>query len=180
MTVNTIHLYWQDDKSFTKARTWLRKCRFTCTSFSHLKTKLADSDTSNLVIGSDQEGSLRKAIVNNFPDATHVICTRHIKQNVSERLKNGVGIRKGERQEIEKFIFGQEGITSADDSIIFDGRCEKLEQSCKDDAPDFLTYFSRLKPILREKVMEPQRVGKIEKGWTNNNCESYNHVLKVT
>lgn len=180
MTVNTIHLYWQDDKSFTKARTWLRKCRFTCTSFSHLKTKLADSDTSNLVIGSDQEGSLRKAIVNNFPDATHVICTRHIKQNVSERLKNGVGIRKGERQEIEKFIFGQEGITSADNSIIFDDRCEKLEQSCKDDAPDFLTYFSRLKPILREKVMEPQRVGKIEKRWTNNNCESYNHVLKVT
>ena len=104
---------------------------------------------------------------------------RHIKQNVSEKLKNGVAIRKGE-QEIEKLIFGQEGITSADNSIIFDDRCEKLEQSCKDDAPDFLTYFSRLKPILREKVMEPQRVGKIEKRWTNNNCESYNHVLKVT
>ena len=28
--------------------------------------------------------------------------------------------------------------------------------------------------------MEPQRFVKIEKGWTNNNCESYNHVLKVT
>ena len=73
-------------------------------------------------------------------------------------------------------IFGQEGITGADNSIIFDDRCEKLEQSCK----DFLTYFSRLKPLLGEKVMEPQRVGTIEKGWTNNNCESYNHVLKVT
>ena len=77
-------------------------------------------------------------------------------------------------------IFGQEVITSADDSIIFDDGCEKLEQSCKNDAPDFLTYCSRLKPMLREKVMKPHRVGKIEKGWTNNDCESYNHILKVT
>ena len=105
----------------------------------------------------------KKAIVNNFPDATHVICTRHIKQNVSEKLKNGVGIPRRERQQIEKLIFGQEGITNADDSIIFDDHCDKLEESCKNDAPDFLPYFSKLKPILREKVMERQRVGENRK-----------------
>ncbi|CAG2187890.1 unnamed protein product [Mytilus edulis] len=73
--------------------------------FSHLKTKLADVDTSELVIGSDQEGSLVKAIVKSFPEATHVLCTRHLKLNLSEKMKNGVGMHRKDRLDIEQRIF---------------------------------------------------------------------------
>ena len=45
----------------------------------------------------------------------------------------------------------------------------------------FLQYFNRrLKKHLKSKVNEPVRDALISENWTNNNCESINHVLKQT
>ncbi|XP_071137045.1 uncharacterized protein [Mytilus edulis] len=137
--------------------------------FSHLKTKLADEDTSELVIGSDQERSLVKAIVKSFPEATHVLCTRHLKLNLSEKMKNGVGMHRKDRLDIEQRIFGRNGISNADNSAVFEEKCEEVEEFCKE----------KLKPVLKGKIYEPQNAGRIEREWTNNNSESYNHVLKI-
>ncbi|CAG2204650.1 CHID1 [Mytilus edulis] len=148
--------------------------------FSHLKTKLADVDTSELVIGSDQEGSLVKAIVKSFPEATHVLCTRHLKLNLSEKMKNGVGMHRKDRLDIEQRIFGRNGISNADDSAVFEEKCEEVEEFCKEKFPSLKGYFSTvLKPVLKGKIYEPQNAGRIEREWTNNNSESYNHVLKI-
>ncbi|VDI20421.1 Hypothetical predicted protein [Mytilus galloprovincialis] len=148
--------------------------------FSHLKTKFADVDTSELVIGSDQEGSLVKAIVKSFPEATHVLCTRHLKLNLSEKMKNGVGMHRKDRLDIEQRIFGRNGISNADDSAVFEEKCEEVEEFCKEKFPSLKGYFSTvLKPVLKGKIYEPQNAGRIEREWTNNNSESYNHVLKI-
>ena len=45
--------------------------------FYHLKMKLIDSDLQNLVIGTDDEKAMVKAIKTAFPESTHVLCSRH-------------------------------------------------------------------------------------------------------
>lgn len=52
------------------------------TFFSQLKTKLSSVDTSRLVIGSDNEKALVYAISFSFQDSKHILCTRHLRQNV--------------------------------------------------------------------------------------------------
>ena len=42
-----------------------------------------------------------------------------------------------------------------------------------------MPYFTnKLFPLLKEHVIEPTKDGKITGAWTNNNCESANHILK--
>jgi hypothetical protein len=48
--------------------------------FSHLRGQLPGID--NLVIGSDEELALTKAIAAAFPDATLTLCTKHLQENV--------------------------------------------------------------------------------------------------
>ncbi|VDI47108.1 Hypothetical predicted protein [Mytilus galloprovincialis] len=161
-------LYLLDPCFYTTVRILIR-----IVFFPHLKTKLADVDTSELVIGSDQEGSLVKAIVKSFPEATHVLCTRHLKLNLSEKMKNGVGMHRKDRLDIEQRIFGRNGISNADDSAVFEEKCEEVEEFCKEKFPSLKGYFSTvLKPVLKGKIYEPQNAGRIEREWTNNNSES--------
>ncbi|CAC5385354.1 unnamed protein product [Mytilus coruscus] len=105
-------------------------------------TKLADVDTSDLVIGSDQEGSMVKVILKNFPDTTHVLCTRHLKSILSEKMTNGVGIHRKDRIDIEQRIFGRNSISNADESTVFEEKCEEVEEFCKEKFPSLKGYFS--------------------------------------
>ena len=43
---------------------------------------------------------------------------------------------------------------------------------------NLLSISKRLERHLRTKVTEPASAGRIGRRWTNNNCESINHVLK--
>ncbi|WAR28744.1 hypothetical protein MAR_014448, partial [Mya arenaria] len=49
--------------------------------FSHIASHLSDSELKRLVVGSDDEQALRKSIQRSFPGATHILCTRHLKNN---------------------------------------------------------------------------------------------------
>ncbi|MES9880449.1 MAG: hypothetical protein ABW185_06150 [Sedimenticola sp.] len=140
--------------------------------------KLIDANLNQLVIGSDDERSLVKAIVTAFPESTHVLCTRHLRQNTKQKLTDdAVSLRQ--RNDILEKIYGDGGILDADDSISFEAKCDELERQCNVISPQFLRYFqTRLRPLLQTKVSEPARLDKIDTHWTNNNSESLNHVLK--
>ncbi|XP_052249452.1 uncharacterized protein LOC127857125 [Dreissena polymorpha] len=147
---------------------------------SHLKTKLDSTNTKldRLVIGSDDERSIVKASKTVFHDSTHVLCTRHLRQNTKHRLTDDA-INKQLRNEILDTIYGDDGIIHAYDDICFDHRCDRLEQQLTGVSSKFLDYFkSKLKPQLREFVNRPNRLDLVDDNWTNNNCESINHVLK--
>lgn len=46
--------------------------------------------------------------------------------------------------------------------------------------PEFLTYFRRnLVPVLDENINTVLNSSALQAGWTNNNCESINNVLKM-
>lgn len=51
-----------------------------------MKITLTDVDTSELVIRIDNEKAMVNAIKSAFPEAQHVLCTRHLRQNANQKL----------------------------------------------------------------------------------------------
>ena len=146
--------------------------------FNHLRTKLSDTNTDQLVIGSDEEQSLVNAITKAFPQSTHILCTRHLLQNAKQKLIDD-SVDKNDRESIISDIFGDNGLVNADDSICFDEKSSKIEEKTKDLSSKFNKYYlQKMKKILKEKVNKPITAGFVSKTWTNNNSESLNHALK--
>lgn len=85
-----------------------------------------------------------------------------------------VGSRSTIRQSLMSSIFGESGLSSEVDVVSFDASVERLRQSVLVTAPEeFRQYFERrLVGLLRGNVVAGRNT------WTNNNCESLNHVLK--
>ncbi|XP_060592163.1 uncharacterized protein LOC132746904 [Ruditapes philippinarum] len=149
-----------------------------CQFFNHLKMKLCSSPLDRLVIGSDDERALVKAITTAFPESTHVLCTRHHYTNTKQKLKDD-GVNDKNRTDILDMIFRDGGILDSDDSICFDEKCDRLENHCREISQNFVKYFQdRLRPQMKTKVNDPSLSDKVDGHWTNNNCESMNHVLK--
>ena len=97
--------------------------------FSTIKASLCSSDIINkfelnlncdILIGSDEEKALTKAIDSVFPSSIRFLCTKHLKDGTSAYHQKEVGVPQKDRTEICKAIFGEEGIVNADDSISFD------------------------------------------------------------
>ena len=149
-----------------------------CTFFHHLKMKLIDANLTKLVIGTDDEAAMVKAITTAFPESTHILCTRHLRENTNQKLLDDA-VDKTERKDILDRIYGKDGILHADDTICFEEKCNELEEHSSQISNKFQKYFTgRLKTLLKQKVNEPVRHEKVPENWTNNNCESLNHVLK--
>ncbi|KAK3101746.1 hypothetical protein FSP39_006084 [Pinctada imbricata] len=127
--------------------------------------------------GSDAEKALTKAIDDCFPNADRKLCTKHLKDNLSDYLKNRAGLTASERKSIMDKIFGDEGIVLANDTFDF----EETSIALKDLATEnkkFLNYFeNHFKPNLLKYVCKP--ADQLQKSWTNNNSESMNNILKL-
>ncbi|CAC5425787.1 unnamed protein product [Mytilus coruscus] len=124
----------------------------------------------------DDEGGLTKALDSVFPNATRRLCTKHIKDNVSDHLKNKIGSNDKERNEVLDSIFGSTGLITAQDQDEFNEKATNIS-ACY---PNFNTYFqSRLKERLYEYVLKPRNQLQHVDLWTNNNCESINHVFRT-
>ena len=94
--------------------------------FSHLKTHLMDVDTENLVIGTDDDAALKKAISLTFSSSNHVPCTRHLQENTIHKLKDDT-VDKTERKQIVDRLFGTAGLINANDSICYEEKCEDFK-----------------------------------------------------
>jgi len=145
--------------------------------FSHVKTKL--NNTKNLVLGSDDEKALTKAMRYCFPTATHLLCTRHLKGNLNDFMKDKAGLTQSERVKISEKVFGDEGVINANDSVTFAERVKGVEAIYVNDR--LQKYMEkRLYPSIHDYVLEPAWRHLSSTSWTNNNAESLNHVLKLS
>ena len=113
-----------------------------CHFFHHLKVKLTDADLKKLVIGSDDERAMVKAITMAFPEATHTLCTRHLRKNANQKLQ-GDAVDRKEKDKLIGMIFGDEGIISADDTICFEEKCREFETHCRGVTENFASYFEK-------------------------------------
>ena len=140
--------------------------------------KLINTDKDQLVIGSDEELALVNAIQTAFPEAGHILCMRHLRQNCKQKLTDDC-IDKSDRDSILNDIFGTDGLIHADDIICFDAKCSAIEEKSKDLSSKFYRYFEKkLKNNLIDQWNENAPSGHFDTDWTNNNCESLNHMLK--
>ena len=69
-----------------------------------LETEL---ETSKLILGSDEEKALVKAVKCSFPDAKLTLCTRHLEKNLKRQLKNKIGMPKKQSAKTVEEILAQ-------------------------------------------------------------------------
>jgi len=142
--------------------------------FSHIAARLSDRPFHLLAMGSDEEQSMRKCMYRAFPGASFVTCHRHVKENAVHKLDSMVGKRSATRRAIYDALFGDSGLSTCADVISFDAAVDRLRhKELAAGPPEFMQHFERhVLPLLRANVV----AGRAR--WTNNNCESINHVLK--
>ena len=152
--------------------------------FHEIADNLTDEEISNLTVGSDEEAAFKAAIQRCFHGCTHVLCTRHLKQNANRYMEDEVGIAFKGRQTILDRIFGKDGLTESNDVDVLNTRMTRLQNLIDlHDRPTnvktFRKYFdNKLAPMLDAHIIKPSIIGKITPNWTNNNSESANHILK--
>ena len=148
--------------------------------FHQLRLRLLDVPLHQLVIGSDEEKALVKAIESTFTEAQHVLCTRHLEQNARQMLTDDAVTISQTRNTLKK-IFGDDGLVNADDSVCFDAMATEIDRELTMVSDKFKTYYNkRLLQTIKTKVNNPRWHNDLIKKWTKNSCESVNHLLKQT
>ena len=138
-------------------------------SISWFDIRLGDG----IYIGSGEERAIVNATDINFPGSNVIML------ETFERwcIELQVGVPQKDRKKICDAIFGDKGAINADDSIDFERKSRKvLEKAC--------VCVSEICELFQEQVTTlhanaPTRKSNVSTNWTNNNCESLNHILKL-
>ena len=131
---------------------------------------------SKMVFGSDAKKSIVNSIKQTFYGASHFLCTKHIKDNVKEKIRSVNQVNFDNKKIAEK-ISGSNGLLTHNDLKSFLIAWEAF-LSTVESSNDFKNYCnSTLYPALLEGVVKPSIKTGI-KNWTNNNAECINHAIK--
>lgn len=133
-----------------------------------------------MYFGSDDEKAITKSIQDAFPSATRRLCSKHLKDNFNHYMQDKIGIDTKERQHLMNVVFGQDGLTNADTTLMFEERSTMVTEEMKE-YPALCQYYEKqMKPRIQSFVHEPRRNQKEfdQPLWTNNNSESVNHIFK--
>ncbi|GFR74977.1 endonuclease domain of the non-LTR retrotransposon LINE-1 [Elysia marginata] len=149
------------------------------TFFNFIKQELEDAP-KDPVIGSDEEMAICIAAKSVFPTGSLISCSRHLKSNMILYLRDKVGLATRTRNNIVSAVFGPGGLTSSPTKAIFEERLTNIKTTINDQAPAYLQHFtSRVLPILQQNLDTMLTWTEASHDWTNNNCESMNHILKM-
>jgi hypothetical protein len=145
-----------------------------------LTTQIRTNDT--LLTGSDDEKAMVKALEIAFPKSKHIYCTLHIKENVRQRMIS-IGVSDNKRKALVDMLFGPDGLSLAANEQELDDRITLLMQYARQSdlplqVPDYLQQ--RIIPKLVNNCTLMWHESWLSKLlWSNNNCESANHLLKM-
>ena len=144
-------------------------------------TSFKDEELRKLVIGCDEEAALRRAIREVLPNSVNVLCYRHVRGNILRHLRDDVGLDESNRDRLVNYIFGPHGLLTASDDEEFSDRVLLIKQFASNTIGNtsFDKYLDHVSEAIRIGIFRPMRSGIICDKWTNNNCESVNHLLKA-
>ncbi|GFR90897.1 hypothetical protein ElyMa_006162000 [Elysia marginata] len=149
------------------------------TFFNFIKQELEDAP-KDPVIGSDEEMAIRIAAKSVFPTGSLISCSRHLKSNMILYLRDKVGVATTTRNNLVSAVFGPGGLTSSPTIAVFEERLTNIQTTINDQAPAYLQHFTcRVLPILQQNLDTMLTRTEASHDWTNNNCESMNHILKM-
>ena len=111
--------------------------------FSHLRTKLDASPNTevgfnSMIVGSDEEKALMKAILQSFPQATQIICQRHLEENVRRQLQHKIGVPDKVARDVVSSIFGRDGLKWSKDLVEFELKSLSLSNLFSEIASNFV------------------------------------------
>jgi hypothetical protein len=132
------------------------------------------------IIGSDDELALTKAIEEVFTDNIFLTCTRHLEGNASDHLEKKQKITGKEKDTIIHALFkGSNCLTSSPSQYEFNKR--ELELATLYKSAFQPAYWDYLMVRIKERIVIPSiQTSAAAKGkWTNNQCESWNSLLKT-
>ena len=148
--------------------------------FRHIKDKIGEiysvKTTHSLHFGSDEEKALMGAIKDVFPDSQNILCTRHLKENF-KRLCSNQGIQKKVEYKLMDEIF--EKLPNTKDDGDYEMKEIEIETYVQSNSPTIKDQIKTLLAKIRKHVWLPTQNGISKADWTNNSCESLNHVIKV-
>jgi len=153
-------------------------------------------NSDQIVIGSDGDKAIHKAVETVFPDSTHLYCTRHVRDNIERQLIK-YRVSQAERQTLMDFIFhSSESLIQSATEEEFDERLDELRERWRaiqtrdntrsTDATNFYDWFNRhqvntfrnhLIAAVRIPINFCDRNG-FPLLFYNNDVESMNNALK--
>ena len=94
-----------------------------------------------------------------FRNATQILCTRHLKNNVLHYLKNKVGVVEKDKRRVLSALFG--GIINAEHQI------DQARQVINRVTLTIIIYFEkRVIPLLLDYVVYLSHIKSIDANWT--------------
>jgi len=137
---------------------------------------------SSVVIGTDEEKGLTKAVRDVFRESTHLLCVKHLRDNVVDYMRNKCSVQQSVRNRLVAKMFDDGGLINADDSVAYTQSAEALATECESVSATLAQHFRRhVEPALRTFVFEPrQQHPWVSRRWNNNAAESINHLLKLS
>jgi len=134
----------------------------------------------NVVTGSDDECALVNAAKTAFTNTSQLFCMIHTKDNVRHRLTS-IGTSTSVREAILARLFGCSGVAEAASAAEQDDRMAELLQYVRQENVDAVDYLQQrvLTKIAANNAIKWREAWIGQRQWTNNNCESANHLLKI-
>lgn len=167
LIMGPIFLHWDGSKKTYK--------RF----FNYLKEELGPIENvevgHSLVFGSDEEKALLKAIAEVFDKSESTLCTKHLKDNF-KRLCRTNAIAPKIESKLKHAIF--EKLCDSKDGHEFDHVALSIKSDVDQHAKVISEHVDGLITKILDYVWKPSKNGNVGLGWTNNACESFNHILK--
>ena len=164
------------------------KCATYLNFFSTINGALNGSDAStsefrvqdNVVTGLDDETAMVNAAKTAFPNSIQLFCLVHVKDNVCHRLMS-ISVPVAVREGILSRLFSCLGVAEATNETEQDDRIAELLQFVRQHNDDAVDYFKdRVLPEVSMNNRTKWRESWIgQRQWTNNKCESVDHILKT-
>lgn len=105
-----------------------------------------------MVIGSDEEKAIVKALKSVFPSTNLTLCTRHIEQNVNRYLHHTVGMSDKLCKPITDALFGTEGLVSVNTTTDFEHISSELQNKLDGQAKTYI--MDKIIPTLKTYVFD--------------------------
>ena len=131
---------------------------------------------NDIVVGSDEEQAFVKTIKSSFPNSELTLYTRHL----SENMRNKVGMNEKATKQVYVVdeIFDDNGLIEADETVEFTKQVNIIESKYQAMIGPYLT--NKVIPTNKEYVYNARMSeSRIPLQWKNNSCESINHILKL-
>ena len=146
--------------------------------------------------GTDGEKALVQACHSQFPNAIHLRCWLHFKDNLSSKLERDLRLPRNVTQEFIADIMGnvstlEHGLVDAEDDEVFNAQLQSLEkvwnkreQACTKDDPVFYDWFLEYcKDVMKDSMLLSVRksagLGNPPAPYYTNAVESMKSLLKL-